>query len=190
MDGTQAARDDGLVQLIVGTGGANLYAETMRTHPQLLVSQASTMGVLALTLSPLRYEGRFVPVAGATWSDSFGAACHNALVQEEPDEGDFGLSSTTTMAMEPGHSGGKWINVASLDGFSAPVSLAVSGLPSGVTGSFGTNPITPPADGTTRSLLTLRASTSAVAGTYTVTVTGTAGALSHTTSFRLTVRSL
>jgi hypothetical protein len=190
MDGTQAARADGLVQLIVGTGGANLYAETMRTHPQLLVSQASTMGVLALTLSPLRYEGRFVPVAGATWSDSFGAACHNALVQEEPDEGDFGLSSTTTMAMEPGHSGGKWINVASLDGFSAPVSLAVSGLPSGVTGSFGTNPITPPADGTTRSLLTLRASTSAVAGTYTVTVTGTAGALSHTTSFRLTVRSL
>lgn len=188
MDGSAAARTDGPVQLVVGTGGANLYT-SLRTHPLLRVAQASTMGVLALTLSPLGYSGRFVPVAGASWTDSFQADCHKAGAPAETT-GDFALSSTTTMAMDPGFSGGKWINVASLDGFRAPVTLAVSGLPSGVTGSFGTNPVTPPADGSTRSLLTLRAATNATPGTYTVTVTGTAGALTHSTSFRLTVRTL
>ena len=38
------------------------------------------MGVLALTLSPLGYEGRFAPVAGATYADSFSGSCHKATI--------------------------------------------------------------------------------------------------------------
>lgn len=186
MDGSQVAREDGLVQLIVGTGGANLYT-TLRTHPLLRTSQASAMGVLALTLSPLGYEGRFVPVPGASWTDSFSGNCHQAA-PPPADSGDFALSSTATMAVGRGSSGGKWINVTSLDGFNSPVSLAAGALPRGVTASFGTNPVTPPADGMARSLLTLRAAKHAETGTFTITVTGTAGDTSHSTGFRLTVR--
>lgn len=184
MDGNAAARDDGLVQLVVGTGGTNLYA-TLGSHPLLRASQASAMGVLALTLSPVGYAGRFAPVAGATWTDSFSGSCHQAALAPSPVAGDFSLSNSATMAMDPGRAGGKIITVTSLDGFSAPVTLAVSGLPSGVTGSFETNPVTPPADGSATARLVLRASTSAVAGTYTVTITGTAGALVRTSTFRL-----
>lgn len=182
MDGTATARADGPVQLVVGTGGTNLYT-TLGSHPLLRASQATAMGVLALTLSPLGYSGRFAPVAGASWTDSFSGSCHNA--SPEPVAGDFALSNSATMAMDPGRTGGKIIYVTSTGGFSAPVTLAVSGLPSGVTGSFDTNPVTPPADGTATSRLVLRASTSAAAGTYTVTVTGTAGALVHSSTFRL-----
>jgi hypothetical protein len=186
MDGSQVARDDGIVQIIAGTGGANDYA-LLGTHPLLRASQNTTFGVLALTLSPLGYEGRFVPVAGASWTDSFDGECHNASAPQV-SPGDFALSSTTTMAVDRGLSGGKWINVTSVDGFSAPVWLSVGALPQGVTASFGTNPVTPPADGMSRSLLTLRAAKNATVGTYTITVTGAAGTKTHSTSFRLTVR--
>lgn len=182
MDGTATARSDGLIQLVVGTGGTNLYT-TLRTHPLLITAQASAMGVLALTLSPLGYEGRFAPVAGATWTDNFSGSCHNA--SPPPATGDFSLSNSATMAMDPGRTGGKIIYVTSADGFNAPVTLAVSGLPSGVTGSFETNPVTPPADGTATSRLALRAATNAVAGTYTVTITGTSGELVRTSTFTL-----
>ena len=184
MDGTATARSDGMIQLIVGTGGTNLYT-TLGTHPLLLAKQASAMGVVALTLSPLGYQGRFVPVAGATWTDSFSGSCHNASLP--PVAGDFSLSNSATMAIDPGRSGGKIIYVASSSGFSAPVTLKVSGLPPDVTGSFETNPVTPPADGTASSRLVLRAASNAVAGSYTVTVTGTAGSLQHTSTFRLFV---
>lgn len=189
MDGTVTARSNGLVQLVVGTGGANLYTG-LRDHPLLLASQASTMGVLALTLSPLGYQGRFVPVAGSSWTDSFGGDCHRATAPAPtPDTGDFALSNSATMAMDPGRSGGKLIYVASIDGFSAPVALAVGGLPNGVTGAFETNPVTPPADGTASSRLVLRAASNATAGTFTITITGTSGKLVHTSTFRLTIRS-
>jgi hypothetical protein len=186
MDGTASARTDGLVQLVVGTGGTNLYT-TLGSHPLLRASQATAMGVLALTLSPLGYAGRFVPVAGASWTDSFSGSCHKAALAPPPVSGDFALSNSATMALDPGRSGGKIITVTSSDGFSAPVTMSVSGLPSGVTGSFETNPVTPPANGSATSRLVLRASTGAVAGTYTVTVTGTAGTRVRTSTFRLFV---
>jgi uncharacterized membrane protein len=62
------------------------------------------------------------------------------------------------------------------------VSLAASGLPSGVTASFAPNPIS-----TGSSLLTLTASNPATAGTFAVTITGTSGSLTVTTTVSLTV---
>jgi len=61
------------------------------------------------------------------------------------------------------------------------VTLTASGLPSGMSASFSTNPTT------YSSMLTLTASTSLAPGTYTVTVTGASGALSHSTNVVLTV---
>jgi hypothetical protein len=66
-------------------------------------------------------------------------------------------------------------------GFTGAVTLAASGLPSGVTASFTLNPTT----GT--SVLTLTASGAATAGTSTLTITGTSGSLTESTSLGLTV---
>ena len=79
------------------------------------------------------------------------------------------------------------ITIARTGSFTDAVSLAVSGLPAGVTGTFSPTPI--PA-GQTTSTLTLSASASASTGTVTVTVTGSAsGVTSQTTAFQLTVTS-
>ncbi len=69
-------------------------------------------------------------------------------------------------------------------GFSGSVNLAASGLPSGVTASWSTNPTAE------TSILTLTANSSANLGTATVTITGTSGSLTATTALDVTVRTV
>src|SRR5207245_6578934 len=73
--------------------------------------------------------------------------------------------------------------------FSSATTLSASGLPSGVTAAFSSNPVTPPANGSATSTLTLTASATATTGTATVTVTGTSGSLTHSTTISLIVNS-
>jgi len=96
----------------------------------------------------------------------------------------FTLSdSPTSLTITQGSSGTSTITVHDVNGFTGSVTLAASGLPSGVTAAFGTNPTT----GT--SVLTLTASATATTGTSTVTITGTSGSLTATTTLALTVNS-
>jgi hypothetical protein len=80
-----------------------------------------------------------------------------------------GSSTTSTVTVTPEY------------GFTGSVNLAASGLPTGVTATWGTNPTS----GT--SVLTLTASSTAPASTGTVTITGTCGSLTITTTVVLTV---
>src|ERR1035441_2759979 len=68
------------------------------------------------------------------------------------------------------------ITIQDEGGFTGSVTLAISGLPSGVTASFGTNPTTG------SSVLTLKASSTATGGAATVTITGTSGSMTATTA--------
>ena len=101
---------------------------------------------------------------------------------------DFSLSaSPSTVTVNQGSTAPSTITETSLSGFSAATTLTASGLPSGVTASFSSNPITPPANGTATSTVTFTASPTATLGTSTVTITGTSGTLVHTTTITLTV---
>jgi len=94
----------------------------------------------------------------------------------------FTLSdSPSTLSLIQGGSGTSTITIAAVNGFSGSVTLAASGLPSGVTATFGTNP----ASGS--SVVTLAASSAAATGTATVAITGTSGSESATTTIALTV---
>jgi fibronectin type 3 domain-containing protein len=75
------------------------------------------------------------------------------------------------------------ISVVSLNGFANPVNLSVSGLPAGATASFSSNPVTP----TALSQLTVILPLNTSIGSYTLTITGASGALSHTASVTLNV---
>lgn len=73
-------------------------------------------------------------------------------------------------------------------GFVSPVTLSATGLPSGVTVGFSVNPVTPSAvPPPALSTVTFNAGASAALGNATVTLTGTSGATSRTSSFALTV---
>jgi hypothetical protein len=95
----------------------------------------------------------------------------------------FTLSSSSTSASIPqGNSATSTITVNQLSNFSGTVTLAATGLPTGVTAAFATNPTT------TTSVLTLSASaTAAAGGPVTVTITGTSGTMTATTSMAVTI---
>src|SRR6202044_3701451 len=96
----------------------------------------------------------------------------------------FTLSaSPSSLTVTQGSSGTSTISVTDVGGFTGSVTLAASGLPSGVTAAFGTNPTT----GT--SVLTLTASSTATTGAATVKITGTSGSLTASTTLALTVNS-
>src|SRR5207249_3431802 len=64
-------RDDarGIREFVVGTGGANHTSfTTIAANSE--VRNASTYGVLNLTLHPTGYDWKFVPEAGASFTDS------------------------------------------------------------------------------------------------------------------------
>jgi uncharacterized repeat protein (TIGR01451 family) len=75
------------------------------------------------------------------------------------------------------------VEVGSIGGFADPVHLEVGDLPDGVTAVFGSTTVTPPAT----VALTLSASADAATGDFSLEVTGTSGALSHTTTGSVTV---
>jgi hypothetical protein len=90
-------------------------------------------------------------------------------------------ASPTALTIVQGGTGTSTITVTPLSGFKGSVTLSASGLPTGVTAAFSTNPTA----GT--STLTLTASGTATTGKATVTVTGTSGSLTETTTIALTV---
>ncbi|WP_425508327.1 pre-peptidase C-terminal domain-containing protein [Tahibacter amnicola] len=78
------------------------------------------------------------------------------------------------------------VNIGATGGFSNNVTLAASGLPSGVTASFAPNPVAPGSSST----LTLNVASSAAAGSYTVTINGTAsGSAGHSATTQLVVNA-
>ncbi|MDO9017444.1 MAG: metallophosphoesterase [Myxococcales bacterium] len=72
---SDGARDDrGLREFVVGTGGTRLLP-IERVAPESEGRNASAHGVLQLTLHPDGYDWRFVPIAGAAYTDSGRGAC-------------------------------------------------------------------------------------------------------------------
>jgi acid phosphatase type 7 len=65
----------GIREFVVGTGGTYLRPfGTIKANSQ--VRNATTHGVLKLTLNSGGYEWKFVPVAGKSFTDSGSASCH------------------------------------------------------------------------------------------------------------------
>ncbi len=107
--------------------------------------------------------GDAVPNNVFGWGRIDAVAAVNSLV-------DFSLSVTPevlNVCASPG-SYPVDVSVQTLSGFSEPVTLAVSGLPSGTSGSFSPGVVTPPGTST----LTITTTFSAVAGTYPVIISG------------------
>ena len=65
----------GIREFVVGTGGRNTSSlGTIKANSQ--VRNASTFGVLKVTLRPNSYDWQFVPIPGQTFTDSGTASCH------------------------------------------------------------------------------------------------------------------
>lgn len=131
----------------------------------------------------------FAPAYGTHvgWDFATGIGTVNAanLVNNWPSSAPqpgFTLSASPSgLTILQGASGSTTITINPVNGFNGNVNLTASGLPSGVSAFFGTNPAT------TTSLLTLSASGIAATGTFTITVTGSSGTLNSKATVTLTV---
>ncbi|MFN2622309.1 MAG: hypothetical protein ABR611_05635 [Chthoniobacterales bacterium] len=98
---------------------------------------------------------------------------------------DFSLSISPSSATVA-HNGGTatyTVTITRTGGFASALNMSVSGLPSGVTGTFSPNPA-----GGASTTLTVTAGRSVAKGTYPFTVTGTDGTITHTATATLVSR--
>jgi PKD repeat protein len=97
---------------------------------------------------------------------------------------DFSLTATpSSNTVLQGAGAGYTVAVGALSGFSGTVGLSLTGLPTGATATFNPSSITTSGS----SALAVSTSAATPAGTYTLTVRGTSGPVSHTTSITLVV---
>ena len=86
-------------------------------------------------------------------------------------------------SIHPGETATYTLSVTASEGFTAPVTLALQGEPSGTTVVFNPNPVTPPGN----SQLSVTTAASTAAGTYAMTVAGTSGQVADATPLTLTI---
>jgi subtilase family serine protease len=109
------------------------------------------------------------------------------LIVTAPVAANFTIAvSPTSGSLARGQSGSATVTTTVVGGFNSAIALSASGLPSGVTGSFNPTSIGAPGSGT--SSFTLTVSRSARTGTFPITISGTGGGTTHTTTLTLQVR--
>jgi len=151
----------------------------------------------ALTLTPGVAQNVILTAASnasattstVTITGTAGTLIHSSTVSltvsAPPPAPDFSLSvNPTAVSLTPaGAATQVSIAATAVNGFTGSVTVALSGLPAGVSATPSNLTLTP---GTTQSF-SLSASASANAGSTTVTVSGTSGSLSHTATLGLSV---
>jgi subtilase family serine protease len=169
-------------------------------NQQLVANSQPTIGFLNPIIYPQnvgsQYAADFHDITSGT-SGSYSAVTGYDLVTGwgSPNSGliaaltgppvaGFSLSaSPSSVSVAPGKAGSSTITSSVSGGFSTPVALSASGQPSGVTVTFNPTSIT----GAGTSAMSITVGSSVAAGTYPITVTGTAGSTVHTTTVTLTV---
>jgi len=142
----------------------------------------STLSVATSTSTP---AGTYMLTITGTGTDT-AVTKHSTsvtLVVNSASTGDFSLSaSPSTQTIGRGGSTSYTVTVAPSGGFGGAVTLSVSGLPSRTSGNFSPNPTT-----TSTSTLTIKTNRKTPTGSYTLTITGTSGGLTHTVHVTLVV---
>jgi N-acetylmuramoyl-L-alanine amidase. len=163
----------GAVNLSVSGLPANTTA-SWSTNPVPGGAGTSTLTVSTSAATPVGTSA--VTITGT--SGTLAHATTVSLVVKAPPTPDFSLTlSPTNRSVRGGGSVTYTVTVTSLNGFVGSVSLSVSGLPAGSSGSFSPTAVTPGV----ASVLTIRTATTP-RGTFTFRVTGTSGGLARTTT--------
>src|SRR6266516_3232825 len=68
----------GIREIVVGTGGGEGLLPFAATAVNSEVKNNETFGVLKLTLGPLGYDWKFIPIEGKSFTDSGSGTCHTA----------------------------------------------------------------------------------------------------------------
>ncbi len=156
----------------------------IRNNTECVFLPAGTSGSFSITVRGTNIAGDGVPGNADTTDQDFALLVYNGSASAPTP--DYSLSaSPTSRTITAGTSTTYTITSTPSNGFASNITLSATPAISGVTWSFSPNPIS--ASGS--STLTATTTTGATPGTYNVTVTGTSGALTRTTSVQLTINA-
>jgi len=120
----------------------------------------------------------------ASWAPSISGPTYNGSASFRYAVMGFSMSlSKTSISVPQGSAGSLAVALTLVTGTAEPVSLSVSGLPSGTSATFSPVSVTPSGSST----LTIAVGSSASPGTYTISVIGTGGGMTVTSALSLTV---
>jgi hypothetical protein len=161
------------VSLADSTLGAAIYYTTDGTDPtetSILYTAPFSLTKTALVKAKAFKSGATPSSVASAWFNQEAAF-------------DFSLGSSGDRSVLAGSSASNSISTTLLSGSTQPVTLSASGLPSGATASFSSTTCSPSCSST----LTINTTGSTPAGNFTITVSGSGGGLTRTTSFNLAV---
>jgi kumamolisin len=165
-----------------------LTATGMPTGVTASFSSSSITGsgtsILTLSVSSTAATGTYTITVTGTGGGITKTATVSLTVTA-PVAGTFTISvSPTSGYLDQGQSGYAVVTITVSGGFNSAVGLSATGVPTGVTGSFSPASIT----GSGTSDFTLTVSRSAPTGTYPITITGTGGGVTKSTTLTFQVR--
>src|SRR5882762_1828417 len=165
-------------------GTVTFAVSTSPSGPSAILTPASLNLTTDRTLSAsLSFNTTVAGTYTVTVTASSGSLSHTVTITVTVV--DFSIASTTSVEVNHGSAVTTSIVLTSLNGFANTVLLTNSTSPlPGILVNLSTRSITLTPGGSGSSILTVLAST---VGNYTITITGTNGALHHTISIRITV---
>jgi kumamolisin len=157
---------------------------TAAFSPASIAAPGSGSSTLTLTVGSTTPVGVYSVVVTGTGNGT----SHTATVTLTVTGPTFAIAASPgTVIVVQGSKGTSTISATIAGGFNSAVALSASGLPTGTTAAF--NPTSIAAPGSGSSTLTFTVGSSTPSGLYTVTVTGTAGGVSHTANVSLLVET-
>jgi hypothetical protein len=172
-----ASVQTGKTQQLTATG-LDQFGQPMTPQPPFTwsVSGGGTIATGGLFTAGSTAGGPFTVIATSGTVSGTASVTVTGLPQ------DFSLSmSPASVSVRRGSTATYTVTVTPSNGFSGSVTLSLSGQPSGSSVTFSPNPATGP------STLSVRTSSSGPRGTFTLTITGRSGTLTHTVTTRLSV---
>ena len=158
---------------------------TATFSPTSIAAPGSGTSALTLAVASTVAIGTY-PI---TVTGTGGGITHTATVSltvTAATAGAFAISvSPTAGSLARGQSAYALVTTTVSGGFSAAVALSATGVPTGVTGVFSPTSIGAPGSGSSH--FTLSVARNAPTGTFPITITGTSGGVSHSTTLTFTV---
>jgi PKD repeat protein len=178
-------------------GAVTLSATASPSGPALTLGPANVLlfnasvSTLTIIATNATFAGSYVITVAAT-SSTVSHTMSIILVVTQPPQPDFTLSTfASSLAVPAGTNAGTSVTLSSINGFAGTVMLTVSVFPTGFNGEpipfLSPSSVVLTASGTASSSLTISTFSTTPQQSWTVTVSGTSGAVSHFTSLTLLV---
>ena len=166
------------VDILLSRDGGLTYTDTLAAN---VANTGTATFAVPATVVPTT-QARVMVHARDNFFFDISNANFSVLAPQTPDYALLVTPAVRTVC--PGVAATFTVDVASLAGFTTPVDLTLSALPTGVTAAFSQTTVTPGAAAVT---LTATATAAAAAGTYPLTITATTGANIKTQNITLNV---